>query len=424
MSALALQAQWSKKFASPFEDPGSGIRDMNPGVFYFVSWTLHLFNVVLIFWLLNQVGLSSWSAFGGSLLFAWHPLQVENLAWFVGQRDQWMVFFSLLFLNCIWKWRSNLSFWRLAILSIFHLLAVFSKPTSMMNPLIVFILLWLEQRESAPLWKLAPLFSISALAFVLTRSSQSLEQLTYDPSIFERLWICLDTLGFYLWKLIFPWPLLFDYGRSPETLSIAKGSFVLWIFPLIVGFWIWKRRKIFSSEVWLGLFLFFLPLLPVLGLVSFTFQNLSSVADRYLSLSLVGVSILVSRVRFPRSWLALALVWAALSFQQLFKWKDSVSLWSHVVHHNPRSWFAWNNWASYHEIRNERSLAIPKYLESVSLRPRAIVYVRVGIMQYELGELRQALQSFEKALILEPRLAIAQHNRQLILQELQGSSKK
>jgi Flp pilus assembly protein TadD len=89
---------------------------------------------------------------------------------------------------------------------------------------------------------------------------------------------------------------------------------------------------------------FVLGLLPVLGLTPFVFQWLSTVADRYVYLSMLGpamaIAFVASEIRRPTVRYAIAallVVLAARSFVQAGVWKDTPTLMRHTLAINPNS---------------------------------------------------------------------------------------
>src|SRR5205823_4067631 len=104
------------------------------------------------------------------------------------------------------------------------------------------------------------------------------------PPMPDRFLIALNALGFYIIKLVCPIVLGIDYGQRPEVLlhrvllvsAVATGVLVA----------IARRRWLVAAAL-----IFVIALLPTLGLKPFVFQWLSTVADRYAYLALLGVAI-------------------------------------------------------------------------------------------------------------------------------------
>ncbi len=146
-----------------------------------------------------------------------------------------------------------------------------------------------------------------------------------------------------------------DYGRSPESVLQQGWIYSTWVIPcgLIVFIWFLKERK--SWFVAAGLFI--LGVLPVLGLIPFQFQSLSTVADSYLYLSMLCPSLalawflLHSRGRLATlvCVLILSLLGIRSSFQTWY-WQDTIALFMHAMEVNANSSMAHNNFLHYSKV--------------------------------------------------------------------------
>ena len=101
------------------------------------------------------------------------------------------------------------------------------------------------------------------------------------------------------------------------------------------------REKI--RNVSFAYFVLIIGFLPVSGLVPFIFQNWSTVADRYMYISMIGVALFVGAAfkyfSFkPLKFLILALIAllaADTAFIQVPVWKNNITLWSHCIEKTP-----------------------------------------------------------------------------------------
>jgi hypothetical protein len=93
-----------------------------------------------------------------------------------------------------------------------------------------------------------------------------------------------------------------------------------------------------------------LGVFPVLGLVPFVFQALSTVADRYAYFPMLGAAmagayllVLVPRRTLGIAAAAICLGLGVLSWKQVTVWRNTLSLMGHCVMVNPRASVAYNN---------------------------------------------------------------------------------
>ena len=90
--------------------------------------------------------------------------------------------------------------------------------------------------------------------------------------------------------------------------------------------------------------LFLAALLPNLGLLPFAFQGFSTVADRYGAPSLIALALawafLAHWLHRPAYKILLAIpliLFAGLAWKQSQYWRDSETLFTYTIEHNPRS---------------------------------------------------------------------------------------
>ena len=91
-------------------------------------------------------------------------------------------------------------------------------------------------------------------------------------------------------ELFIPLELSPAYARTPQHVIEQGMLYFLWIIPVTIGISLWYFRKKIPLVV-LGAGLFLLGFLPVSGLKEFHFQDWSTVADRYMYLSMLGVAL-------------------------------------------------------------------------------------------------------------------------------------
>jgi hypothetical protein len=130
------------------------------------------------------------------------------------------------------------------------------------------------------------------MAMIAKLSQPVPEAWVYVP-LWLRPLVAGDALAFYLYKLLFPITLVPDYNHSPNHIRGNFEVFYTWVLPVVVAVMLlrfcWRRRA--AAPLAAGAIWFVVALLPVLGMVPFAFQRMSTVADRYLYLPMVGVAL-------------------------------------------------------------------------------------------------------------------------------------
>ncbi len=337
---------------------------INPAGFHLANAALHGLNAGLVFLLLRrwQPALTRAAAAIGALAFAFHPLQVESVAWVSSARDllatSWALIALFIYVYPDHKQRK----FTLAFATVAFCVALLAKPNVVVTPLIAAALiprrLWQRPYlDTLLLWCI-----IAIAAAVLSARLQPAVENPFVVPWYERPALALAALGFYVQKFAWPLGLSADYGLTPVKIMrsvpfLATGT----VFSIVA------LRS-------LGLRLFMIGLLPTLGFVPFFYQAISSVADRYTYLALLGPGLLMAVWwrRGPQLHIVLTatvIIWASLSALQMDHWASRIAISRRMVSTNPDSWFGYFNWGSALLEKGDGEAA-RHYLEaSIRLRP-------------------------------------------------------
>ncbi len=417
-------------------------------LFKFVSLAMHVGNVLLVFMICRLLVRSDRAALAGALLFALHPAQVEAVAWISDNKG---LLCTLLTLSALWLHLkddgapsgdvarlepgkgegSGVSASHHFTATVLYALALLAKPTAVVLPLIAWSLDVVGRRRG--LWpttrRLADWVLIAVVWIVVTRWSQSSQQMSYITPLPWRPVVAADSLAFYFEKLVWPVKLCPDYGRTPQKVLAGPLPDWRWLLPLaVLGLVMARPRGLGSAAV----LVFVVALSPVLGLLPFHFQEISTVADRYLYLPMLGASLAVAvavdhrtvgRVIGPA--MLLVLPWLGYrSWQQVDVWRNSHRLLSAILACNPTSYAAHNNLAVL--LRQEKRLDDAKthFRRAAELKPQvAEPHIGLGTIYLEEGRPQLAEAELREALRLDPRLAFT-HQRLAMALEQQGKYKE
>ncbi len=396
-----------------------GAVSLNPLPFHAVSLAVHILNVLLVFGLLRRLTDGrDWAAGAGAALFAFHPVQVEPVAWVTGLTDLLGAMFSLLALGQYLRWASGGGRAPLAAATVCFVLAVLSHPAAVAVPLMAIVMEHFLLGRSWRLW-VKPLSGWLLLSLGAVAVTHLAEHVTLSGVVtpwYTRPLIAGDALAFYLDKLFWPGTLGIDYGRSPAWVLAGGTVWLTALVPSALGAAVWLLRK---RLPWLAasMLLFVLALLPVLGLVPFRFQTYSTVADRYLYLALLGPSLALAcglsglRLMPPRAALALGSVCGMIllcfcwkSALQVTAWQNSISLFQTALDANPRSWMAQENLGILLANRGDMADAGPHFAAAMQLKPdyAAQEEYAMGMQLQKEGHRQEAMLQFRRALQYEP----------------------
>jgi protein O-mannosyl-transferase len=429
------------------------VASLDARVFHTLNLALHLAAGAIVFLLLRDLSGSPHSAavivpransakdlgaLAGAILFVIHPVQVEPVAWVSGMKD---VLMGLLALAAIWQYvrlaRDDASnslvppgeWWgRYLLASVLFALAMLSKPTAIVTPLIAIVL---DRVMIGRSWRKVlswtwPWFVMAAPIAVITKLAQPAPAAHADaPAIWLRPLIAADAIAFYLYKLVFPAQLAFDYGRRPAVVIQHGWIWRTWVAPAAIAGVLIVFRKRFRAGIAGGL-LFVVALLPLLGLVPFDFQSYSTVADHYLYLAMLGPALVlawvVSRRENTFALLAVtAVVLLALgvrTFDQTPHWKNSAALNRRALEVNPQSFAAYYGLAGVAMEAKDYGQAAELCRLAIQLNP---AYARAYLTRADAfrlaGNITAAMADYRKTVELLPDNAPALNNLGSLLAE-------
>jgi len=335
--------------------------------FKILNLVIHIINTLLVFWLfLRCLGERAelWS-FLGALLFALHPLQVDAVSWITGGRDLLASFFSLLAIHCFFTTSSK--FLKFILAPALFLFGLLCKPGIIALPLALMVYELIKRRFLLSNWKnrisvllsFLPWFAI-ALPCIWITASQQQDFIIQSVIWWQRPLVMLDTYGFYLEKFFYPLHLMANYERLPlEALQDFSQLIFTIIFTIVLIILMFYKR---TKRHWQipGTF-FFILLLPISGVASFAYQNISGVADHYFYLASVPLILgllsqakeLVLNLRPPRQ---LAIIFAVvivsflgfLSYKRSLTWQSDKTFSEELLKENSNSFTGHTDLAKYY----------------------------------------------------------------------------
>jgi Tfp pilus assembly protein PilF len=403
---------------------------LDPHVFHAACLALHLACVWLVFRLLARLIENPLAAWAGALCFAVHPLQVESVAWIGETRGLLAALFSLAALCwylprdratlelCAIAGTDRFSTRRYALASVAFALALLSKPSAAALPLMALAidLLWLRRSLKRSLACLAPWLALALLDIGLSKLLQADERIMNRPEWSLRPLVACDALTFYLRKLVVPLGLAFDYGRTPAVVLSSAGRYWAWIAPACaLGLALASRHR----RQWLtAAGIFVAGLLPVLGFVPFLYQDISTVADRYLYLPMLGVALALavwldrhwSRPMFAITCLLLG-AFGQIAWRQTSYWHDDLTVFNHGAEVSPGSSVAQYMLGTALARADRVPEAQDHFRAAIKLNPRsAPAHNDLGATLLKLGKTAAAKLEIEAALAIDPDYAEAHSN--------------
>jgi hypothetical protein len=328
--------------------------------FHVANLLMHWLNGYLVYRILRRIHFAQWPAVFGAIVFVVHPLQVEPVAWATGMKDLLSSACALgsiaVYLRAADAWKSDrparahLSY-SLALLALFF--GCLAKPGILGAALIAGLLdaVFVTGLAMVVFWRTLLLALVVLPSVVWTSIAQPVAPQP-GTELILRPTVALHALGFYLQKIFVPSRLCVDYGLRPVVVVTQWRHLLVASLPILylLALLLAKRHR---QPIAVAGLIFVLGVAPVLGLVPFGFQFWSTVADRYVYLSMLGIAILAAyaiQLVPSRSCLlaaaSIVLGLSAIAMRQVSAWKDTFSLMDHCLRINPSSAVARNNFAA------------------------------------------------------------------------------
>ena len=397
---------------------------LNPVGYHAVNILLHLVNCLLLWRLFDRLAIPG--AVLIAAVFAVHPLHVESVAWIIERKD---VLSALFYLTAVLTWlRFNESPGpgRYALALALFAAGLLAKSVVVTLPVALLIWHWWRHGRIAAvdLLRLAPFVAVGmAITLADLGYYNSREPLELGYSLVERVLIASRALWFYAGKLLWPANLAVIYPLwEIDAADVMAWVYLIGAAALAVGLWAGRRR--IGRGPLAGALFFVVTLAPVLGFIDYGYMQFSFVADRFQYLAGIGVlAVLIGGAahgagKLPAAYrigtvaaAAVVLLLAIVTSRQAGIYRDEVTLFSHIVSHNPHARDAHLNLSSalFEAGRFEEGLATSRI--AVQQRPDSVdALANLGRALIGLEQFAEAERHLRHAVQLDPRSTTAHQN--------------
>lgn len=366
-------------------------------LFHAVNVLLHLWNTLWVAAILRVFIRREFAVAVAAAVFALHPLQIEVVAWVSGMRDLLSAGLALPALWCVAVALSRQQNARTYVILAtgLYILALLAKPGAVALPLMCGVLVLYLRPKVWRWWLVVAVWSVLALPLVVvTKTAQTTPDFVTYPW-WQRPWVAVDAISFYLAKVLVPVSLSLDYGLSPNVVVHGLSRWCALGVVCLLSLWVSLRWK----SLWvMGVAMLVAALVPVLGLVAFEFQFHSTVADRYIYLGMLGVAlVLAHRLAEPHKLIdgigTMVLVIAVVvAWPRVRLWGESRRLFEQTLATNPGSVLAWQALGAEHMAQQRWYDAMISYRSILAVRPDFLD------AEYNLGVALEHLERHDEAL--------------------------
>jgi tetratricopeptide (TPR) repeat protein len=324
--------------------------------YHLVNIVLHACSAFLLVLLLRRLNIAG-AALAG-LIFALHPVHVESVAWISELKNTLSGVFYVASALAYVRFDENRRRGAYVAALLLFVLAVLSKSVTATLPGALVVLCWWRhgvqwRRDVVPL---VPFVVLGAAAGLVTlwveHALIGARGLEFELSPTERLLVAGRAIWFYLGKLLWPWPLVFNYPRWP----VDSAAWWQYLYPVAVvgaALALWMIRGRFRAPLAVCL-MFCGTLFPVLGFVNVYPFRYAWVADHFVYHASIPVIVFASALlslalkQIPRPvsmpvQLTLVALLGVLTWQQSQIYADVETLYARTIERNPGSWLAHHN---------------------------------------------------------------------------------
>ena len=392
-----------------------------------VSILFHSLNGVLLFQIFSRMTQRHLLSYGVALIFVFHPMHIESVAWISERKDVLSTFFTLLsFLFYLFYAQKSKNYFAAYLASVlFCTFALMSKPMAVTLPLLLLVFdYWPLARINGIksfwncLFEKAPMVLMVGGVAGATWLAQSQVGAVFslsEMSMSYRFEMLFAALGGYSCKFLIPIQQTIFYPPFTDQEMHWNAALGLLLF-LIWGVFAVQHKR--SRWIFAGGMIFFISLFPVLGLVKAGGQ---AIAERYTYFAYTGLAVLlfwgagalISAKPKMKPWIiTLFIVWSLLglllSSMRVYEWRSTEALFRSAVKIHSHNHVAHKVLADHAYSQGDLPGAA-KYLaqglenlpaEADSARPQ--YELNLAIIYHQLGEIEEAAKLYEKVLVKEP----------------------
>ncbi|MBK9734992.1 MAG: tetratricopeptide repeat protein [Saprospiraceae bacterium] len=383
---------------------------------------LHLICVLLVYFIAGLLGLGWQGSVFVALLFGIHPMRVESVAWVTERKDVLFGVFYLAALLQYIKFKKDQNNFRWVWMTIFFVLSLLSKIQAVSLPLSMMAVDYYIDKKwhiksvinKIPFFILSAMTGLYGIKMLKEFGSLATVEDTTNFNFLERLFVGAFSFIIYLIKLVvpfrmsplYPYPNHFPWYFWPSIL----------IFPIVILI-MYRAYKNGQKVVFFGLSFFIVNIIFLLQILA---AGQGYLADRFTYMAYLGLFFIAGYyldaylTKYPEktnTLFSLVGIYFVLigfvTFQQNKIWKDSGTLWSHVLKYYQATTLPYGNRANFYRDKKMYTEALSDYNKTISMKdeqPQA--YNSRARLYFDLAKGRDtlllALNDYNKAIKYDP----------------------
>ena len=403
----------------------------SPWLFHAHNLLLHVFNTMLVFWLVLKLGEHKLVAGICAVFFAIHPMHVESVAWVSERKDVLYTFYFLLtlilYVHYIGSPTHRRRYYFAALIC--FLLSLLAKGMAVTLSVILILIdrMYRDEKWSKILIEKVPFLCLSLAFGIVVIVAQKAGNAMYDIQDLE--WYRTIFVGFY-GLLLYIWKLFVPIGLSafhPYPMT-DDGGFPWFIYasviPILLLVYLFLKYAWNHKKIAFGVLFFIISITPVLQVLS---VGKAIIAERFTYVSYIGLFYTLAYFWYENLYINLnsknktyslisigliVIVFSAMTHTRNQVWNDNITLWSDVIDKYPDNHLAYCNRASSYVEMNALDQALLDCNKCIALNPelyesfnnRALINIRLKQYDAALNDLNHAVQ-------MNPKYAHALANR-------------
>jgi len=416
---------------------------------HLTSLFFHIASVLILFIVFSRMTGELWRSGFVAAIFAFHPLNIESVAWIAERKNVLSTLFLLLTIWTYINYTKKPSIKSYSLVSLFFVLGLMSKPMLVTLPFVLLLLdYWplrrlkfLQERDSSTnlekkfskiseflqlVLEKIPLFLLTIAAsigtFIVQKSGGALHAMD-TISLSARLNNAMISYVKYLEKMLWPEKLAIMYPHPGNAISVWEGVLcgIALLSITIIAIRLVRKAPYFA----VGWFWYLGTLVPAIQIVQ---TGAHSMADRYAYVPLIGIFIIVawgipeiiSKWRYKEKVLSISggiiiFILLITTWKQVSHWKNSITVFEHAIRVTDKEYppFARirNNlgMALINTQRNEEAISHLKL--AIELDPNyADAHNNLGISLFFGHKKEEAISHYKMAIELDPNNANAHYN--------------
>lgn len=414
---------------------------IEPWMFHLSNVFLFAFLILCLYYFLVKLGIKESYAFGLSLLYAVHPVNVCSAAWIPARGDLQLVIFVLLSFTAFISFMQTRK-WRYAIGSALTFgFALLSKETAAILPVLFLLYYWLNvpnKKLEYKHWIFAFMLFVVGGSWFYLRTVVVISNAHMSWGTFFANWQHFPS-AITQWLLPYYWNTLPIYTKFNTVFGMIG----------LMGL-VYLVCKLKDNLAYLGILWFVLFMIPLFLVLPCDFDYLE---HRFL-LPLIGVVIIlgvsIPALHIPSrilngSFLGLILLLSVLSYNKSQNYQDPEAFYTEAIKYNP-SGLPYQNRGLYRQNIGNFQGALEDYNEAVKVEPHSITapltrgiikgqmgdfkggiedinrsiaiadtsydqFFQRGYLEEQLGDVQAAMLDYNKALQMKPDFFLAYNNR-------------